>query len=71
MFETRSEVEQLLAVAEAGRIVAAAQQLSMTQPALTRAIAKLEGRAGGRLFERLPTGDRMTALGRRRASGRG
>ena len=63
MFETRSEVEQLLAVAEAGRIVAAAQQLSMTQPALTRAIAKLERRAGGSLFERLPSGVRLTALG--------
>ena len=63
MFETRSEVEQLIAVAEAGRIVAAAERLSMTQPALTRAIAKLERRAGGRLFERLPTGVRLTALG--------
>ena len=63
MFETRNEVEQLLAVAEAGRIVAAAQRLSMTQPALTRAVAKLERRAGGRLFERLPTGVRPTALG--------
>ena len=63
MFETRSEVEQLLAVAEAGRIVAAAERLSMTQPALTRAIAKLERRAGGALFERLPTGVRLTALG--------
>ena len=63
MFETRSEVEQLLAVAETGRIVAAAERLSMTQPALTRAIAKLERRAGGRLFERLPTGVRLTTLG--------
>ena len=63
MFETRSEVEQLLAVAAAGRIVAAAERLSMTQPALTRAIAKLERRAGGTLFERLPTGVRLTALG--------
>ena len=63
MFETRSEVEQLLAVAEAGRIVAAAARLSMTQPALTRAIAKLERCAGGALFERLPTGVRLTALG--------
>ena len=63
MFETRSEVEQLLAVAGTGRIVAAAERLSMTQPALTRAIAKLERRAGGRLFERLPTGVRLTALG--------
>ena len=63
MFETRSEVEQLLAVAETGRIVGAARRLSMTQPALTRAVAKLERRAGGALFERLPTGVRLTELG--------
>ena len=63
MFERRSEVEQLLAVAEAGRIVAAAERLSMTQPALSRAVARLERRAGGALFERLPTGVRLTALG--------
>ena len=63
MFETRSQVEQLLAVAEEGRIVAAAERLSMTQPALTRAVARLERRAGGALFERLPTGVRPTALG--------
>ena len=63
MFETRSEVEQLLAVADEGRIVAAAERLAMTQPALTRAVAKLERRAGGALFERLPTGVRLTALG--------
>ena len=63
MFETRSELKQLLAVAEEGRIVAAAERLAMTQPALTRAVAKLERRAGGALFERLPTGVRLTALG--------
>ena len=63
MFETRSELEQLLAVADEGRIVAAAERLSMTQPALTRTIAKLERRAGGALFERLPSGVRLTALG--------
>ena len=63
MFETRSELEQLLAVADEGRIVAAAERLAMTQPALTRAIAKLERRAGGALFERLPSGVRLTALG--------
>lgn len=63
MFETRSELEQLLAVANAGRIVAAAEDLSMTQPALTRTIARLERRAGGRLFERLPSGVRLTELG--------
>ena len=63
MFNTRSELEQLLAVAETGRIVAAAERLEMTQPALTRAIAKLERRAGATLFERLPSGVRLTELG--------
>ena len=63
MFETRNELVQLVAVAEAGRIVAAAERLAMTQPALTRAVAKLERRAGATLFERLPTGVRLTALG--------
>lgn len=62
MFETRNELK-LVAVAEAGRIVAAAERLSMTQPALTRAVARLERRAGARLFERLPSGVRLTALG--------
>ena len=41
MFERRSDLEKLVAVAEAGKIVAAAQRLAMTQPALTRAIAAL------------------------------
>ena len=63
MFERRSELEKLVAVAEAGKIVAAAHRLGMTQPALTRAIARLETRLGAPLFERLPTGVRPTALG--------
>ena len=63
MFERRSELEKLVAVAEAGKIVAAADRLAMTQPALTRAIARLESRFGAPLFERLPTGVRPTSLG--------
>ena len=63
MFERRSELEKLVAVAKAGKIVAAAHRLAMTQPALTRAIARLESRFGAPLFERLPTGVRQTALG--------
>ena len=63
MFERRSELEKLVAVAEAGKIVAAADRLAMTQPALTRAIARLESRFGASLFERLPTGVRPTPLG--------
>ena len=63
MFRRRSELEKVLAVAEAEKIVAAGHRLGITQPALIRAIARLENRFGAPLFERLPTGVRPTALG--------
>lgn len=63
MFEKRSDLVRFLAVVEAGRIAAAADRLAITQPALTRVIARLERQFGGRLFERLPHGVRLTALG--------
>ena len=37
--------------------------MGITQPALTRIIARLERGFGGRLFERLPAGVRLTPLG--------
>ena len=63
MFDRRDNMVKLIAVAEAGKFVAAAEALNIAQPALTRTIAKLEGQFGGRLFERLPTGVRLTPLG--------
>ena len=63
MFRARSEIEKLLAVAEAGKIVAAADRLGTGQPAPARAIAALETGFGAPLFERLPTCVRPTALG--------
>ena len=63
MFDRREDLVRLLAVAEAGKIQAAAAQLAMTQPALTRTVARLERQCGGRLFERLPTGVRPTPFG--------
>ena len=63
MFERRTDLLRLLAVAETGRIGAAAERSNVTQPTLTRDIARLEERFGGRLFERLPHGVRPTALG--------
>ncbi len=63
MFEKRSDLIRFLAVTETGTVRLAAERLAMTQPALTRVIARLEGRLGARLFERLPDGVRLTALG--------
>jgi len=65
MFDKRDDLARLIAVAEAGQIQAAADRLAMTQPGLTRTIARLEMNLGGRLFERLPTGVRPTPLGER------
>ncbi len=63
MFERRTDLTRLIAVAETGRIGLAAQRCNVTQPTLTRDIARLEARLGGRLFERLPDGVRLTPLG--------
>ena len=63
MFDRRDDIVKFLAVAEAGKIDAAAERLAIAQPALTRTIARLEARFGARLFERLPTGVRLTPLG--------
>ena len=63
MFDRRTDIVKFLAVAEAGKIDAAAERLAIAQPALTRTIARLEARFGARLFERLPTGVRLTPLG--------
>ncbi len=63
MFQRRTDLTRLLAVAETGRIGAAAEHSNVTQPTLTRDIARLERRLGGRLFERLPDGVRLTAFG--------
>ena len=45
------------------KIVAAAERLAISQPALSRTVARLEARFGGRLFERIPSGVRLTSLG--------
>ncbi len=63
MFERRSDLIKFLAVADTGKILAAADRLAITQPALSRVIARLEDQFGGQLFERVPTGVRLTELG--------
>ena len=63
MFDRRQDLVKFLAVAEAGKILAAPERLSIGQPAITWAIARIEKRLGGGLFERLPSGVRLTPLG--------
>jgi LysR family transcriptional regulator, regulator of abg operon len=56
-------LEQFLAVSETGSLVAAAEQLLISQPALTYSMKKLEKRLGVKLFERSSRGVRLTAYG--------
>ena len=63
MFEKRKDLTKFLAVAESGAILTAADKLGITQPALSRVVARLERQFGGRLFERMHTGVRLTPLG--------
>jgi DNA-binding transcriptional LysR family regulator len=53
----------LTEVADRGSFSAAASALSMTQPAVSRQIARLERRAGVALFHRVPRGARPTTAG--------
>ena len=63
MFDRRVDLIKFLAVAETGKIVVAADKLAITQPALSRVIARLEEELDGPLFERIPSGVRLTSLG--------
>lgn len=52
-----------LAVAEAGSFTGAAEQLSLTQPAVSKRIAQLEGDLDTRLFDRIGREVRLTQAG--------
>lgn len=58
------EVRYFLAAARALNFTKAASAFSVSQPALTRAIKKLEAEFGGPLFHRHPSGMALTQLGR-------
>lgn len=58
-----NDVRALLAVAETGSTLAAARTLATSQTTVARRIAALEGALGVTLFERLPAGYRLTAVG--------
>ena len=58
-----SAVRDFLAVADRGGLRAAARQLGVAQPALSRSIRELEKELGVVLFERSAKGVRLTAMG--------
>ena len=58
------EVAAFLAVARAGGVGAAAKSLSLSQPAITRSLKRLERQLGVALFVRHSTGMEMTPFGR-------
>ena len=58
------EIRYFLSVARERNFTRAAQASNVSQPALTRAVRKLEAELGGALFHRGPGGVELTALGR-------
>ena len=66
-FDTRvfAGVAVLAAVTEAGSFARAAEALGLTPSGVSRAIARLEGRVGVRLFDRTPRSVRLTEEGKR------
>ncbi len=57
------DVRYFLAIARGGSVRAAAERLGVNHATVLRRIALLEQRLGARLFDRLPSGYRMTAAG--------
>jgi DNA-binding transcriptional LysR family regulator len=57
------DVRYLLAVARAGSVRAAAQRLRVNHSTVLRRIAQLEERLGAQMFEKLPSGYRLTDAG--------
>ena len=57
------QLRHVLAVFERGSLRNAAEQLGVTQPAISRSIRELEQRLGVELFERSPAGMKLTAIG--------
>jgi DNA-binding transcriptional LysR family regulator len=53
----------VVAIADHGSFTQAAAALHLSQPALSYAIARLEQELGARLFDRAPSGTRLTAAG--------
>src|SRR5690606_10305986 len=57
------DVRYFLAVARGGSVRAAAGRLGVNHSTVLRRVAQLEDRLGAPMFERLPSGYRLTAAG--------
>lgn len=57
-------IQVVLAIAEMGNLLRAAQSLNITQPAISKALSEAEDVAGERLFERTPFGTKPTRAGK-------
>ncbi|CAN5303014.1 LysR family transcriptional regulator [soil metagenome] len=57
------DVRYFLAAARGGSVRAAAKSLGVNHATVLRRIAQLEGRLGAQMFEKLPSGYRLTAAG--------
>lgn len=60
---TKSDLEKMVAIAEEGSMAKAAQKLYITQPALSKCLAKVEDTLGESLFIRRPSGLVLTYAG--------
>lgn len=59
----RDDVRYFLAAARGGSVRAAAKQLEVNHATVLRRVAELEKRLGVQMFEKLPSGYRLTAAG--------
>lgn len=59
-----NQLKAVVAVAKHGSLRAASRHLSITQPAITRAIQEIEKDLGAALFERTSKGVRLTPIGK-------
>lgn len=63
MYLDLRRLDHFLAVVEYGSINRAARALNLSQAGMTKSIRTLEGQIDGQLFERGPSGSRLTRLG--------
>jgi DNA-binding transcriptional LysR family regulator len=57
------DLRAFIAIAEASNLTAAAERIGISQPSLTKRLRLIEANYGSALFERLPRGMKLTALG--------